>query len=317
MKKQNGGAPLRLEAARERVTPLRPRLSLLRSGRYTAVLSDGGFGAAFAGGRRLYGSLGGWAPAADGVRVWLAANGRRLYATAMPDYAGAEREYAQGRRRCRIDGGRAEYTVSGETLRLQMLVDADGGGERRQLRLQNAGEETLTVSVCAAVTPAFSGTTVRYPDGAAICGETTRLALWAAPAGAGCLLTGGRRLRVRWRLTLPPRAEWEGTFRLTGGERPADGKTPVRLLEPWLPPEGEQLADRLFPIHATAAFIRAAEAAKPSAAPPDTPYFHLTISHERRLVVLKAALLRFDRWTRESIPTGLLCEHRVIFCRNG
>ncbi len=298
---------MRLEAARERVTPLRPRLLLFRSGEFTTVLSDVGFGAGYFGGQAVYGGFDDPLLAPDGVRIWLAQGSRRLSASAMPDYARAERELLQGKRRFHTDGGQADYTVSDEAWTLTVTAAAKNGGEQRKIRLQNISGTPRTVSLCAAVTPAFTGVTVRHPDGIAIHGETARLALWAAPAGADCLLTGGRRLRVRFRVTLPPGAQWEGVFWLTGGERPLNSPPPVRLLEPWLPPEAEQLGRRLLPQTATAAFIRAAEAAaaEPPAEPPKTPYFHLAIPDERRLPVLREALRRLDRWTHEGIPTGL------------
>ena len=307
MKRQQAHRPTRLEAARERVTPLRPRLLLFCSGEFTTVLSDVGFGAGYFGGQAVYGGFDDPLLAPDGVRVWLAQGSHRLYAAAMPDYARAERELLQGRRRFHADGGQAHYTVSDEAWALTVTAAAKNGGERRQLTLRNISGSPRTVSLCAAVTPTFTGATVRYPDGIAIHGDTARLALWAAPAGADCLLTGGRRLRVRFRITLPPGAQWEGTFWLTGGEIPLNSTPPVRLLEPWLPPEAEQLGRRLLPQTATAAFIRAAEAAaaEPPAELPKTPYFHLGIPNERRLPVLREALRRIDRWTHEGIPTGL------------
>ena len=271
------------------------------------VLTDAGFGMAFSDGRPVYGDLEDPLLAPDGVRVWLSVGGRRLYATAMPDYARAEQAFLQGERRGSIDGHTAVYTVTDGDWRFQMEADVYGGGERRRLRLYNTGLTMREAVVCAAVTPAFSERETVLPGGRLREGQNVRLALWAEPADVTCRLTGGARLRVRWRVVLPPGAHWEGTVYLTGGERPGGGNRRVRLLEPWLPPEPEQLVARLSAGKAAAYTCSAGEMTENSTAiqPPHTPYFHLAMSGERHLPVLRAGLSRLSRWKREGIPTGL------------
>jgi len=284
--------PRGLLAAQHRVTPLSPRLCILRSGRWLTAVTDCGFGIATFDGRRMYGDTADPLRAPSGVKLWVAEPGRRrFYVTAMPDYAGAEREYMAGRRRVSLREEEAEFYARREELTLTVRVTAEDEGERRQVVLQNRGDRPREVALCAVA---------EAPSPA--------LQLALSPLPEGVVFTGGARLRMRCPLLLPAGGEWRGELTLlTGGAQASE--PPPAVYEPELPPERVQLGARLYPLRTTGAFVAAVEetAAQPPeiAELPERPFIRLTLRSEQELARLQAYLTRLARWEREGIPTGL------------
>ena len=303
--------PKRLLAAQHRVTPLLPRLCILRRDNRLTVLTDTGSGLATSFGKRLYGNTDDLLRAPSGVRIWITEHGhRRLYPTAMPDYTTAEREYLSGRRHVRLSHDEATFFARRDGLEITERVSLCDEGEKRSLQLRNIGNRPREVTVCVTVEPTFDGGTHRDSDaiyrknGAQVLG----LRLPCPPEGAQ--YSGGTRLRVRWPLLLPSGGEWNGVVIVVIGPTP-DFDTGKILTEPLLLSERAQLCARLYPRRSSAANIQAIERLEeiPPATDvplPTVPFFRFELRQGKELPLLQAYLTRLSRWQREGIPTGMV-----------
>lgn len=292
-----------LAAAQNRATPLSLRLRIWRSEGYTTVLSDVGCGAAFAGGRRLYGDTTDVLRHPDGVRVWIKETGKpRLYITAMPQYAQSERRYMQGEQWCRLRDKGASFFVCTDGWEWEMHVVTENGGERRRFRLCNRRPYPREVYLCCAVTPAFTGKDTRDEQGVCRADNHGFLRLSADEAADGLKATGGARLRLCWPILLSANGVWEGGCTITATAT----APPPMPSEATLPTEADVLCSRLYGRRTGGAFVQAAQVCGPLPTPlqPDKPFVRLAVHTAEDLPRLRVWLQRLSRWQQEGIPTA-------------